>query len=368
MMTHDKLVEFYRKLRDDKVLSIYLDAQASDPAQRNVWRRRLDQQVDRVEKRLGEVAADEKAAFHDALALLRKELGRFDGFVTGKGWVGFATPAEVLYSESVPVPMPDLVAWEHGLRVAPYVRGLKQGRAVVIVLADRRHARVFEYRRGEVSELPGVLADKDVGDLSDMGVAKRGATHTGVRGQTGTDAAQRFLAAGSERMLKGLAENLVEHVNGHGLLILGGPQETVAAILQMIPPWMAERTLEYPSLHVDMTLAEVKDAAEECASVLTNQLQEGMVTQVLDMAHSGGRGCLGAEATERALLEGRVDTLLLSRTYIRENPDHADHCVGTAFNQGANVEELSGAAADKLNAEGAGIGARLRFVLKEEED
>ena len=67
--------------------------------------------------------------------------------------------------------------------------------------------------------------------------------------------------------------------------------------------------------------------------VQTRWSENDLVGQVLDLAHSGGRGCLGAEATEKALRESRVDTLLLSRSYISENPDHADRCVGTAFNQ-----------------------------------
>ena len=211
MLTHETLVALYRELLGDKVLSIYLDGQANDPAERKVWRRRLEQRVGETERQLKDEPPEERAGFQRALSLLREELGWFDAFLPGKGWVGFATADRVLYSGTVAVPMPDLVRWERGIRVAPYVRGLKQGRGVTVVLADRRHARVFQYRDGEVEELPGVVADTDVGDLTDVGVAKRGATHSGVRGQTGTDAAQRFLDAGAERMMKRLLEDIAVH-------------------------------------------------------------------------------------------------------------------------------------------------------------
>jgi hypothetical protein len=362
MLTHDQLVELYRRLQDDKVLSIYLDGEANDPAERTVWRRRLDRHVGEVERALLQDAPDDQGGFQDALALLKGELD-FDSFLPGKGWVGFATPTEVVHSETMAVPVPDLVRWEQGMRVAPYVRGLKQERVVLVALADRRQARVFEYLSGEVTELPGIRADTDVGDLTDVGIAKRGATHSGVRGQTGTDAAQRFLDAGAERMTKQLMELLVERADGDGLLIVGGPSETVAAVTQQAPAWLADRTLVQPSLHVGMTPAEVKAAAEEGATRLNGQIQKKLVDQVVDLARSGGRGCLGSEATEIALRDGRVDVLLLSRSYIRHKPDLADRCVGTAFNQGADVEELSGAAGDLLDAEGGGIGARLRFVV-----
>jgi stalled ribosome rescue protein Dom34 len=206
-------------------------------------------------------------------------------------------------------------------------------------------------------------ADTEVGDLTDVGVAKRGGTYSGVRGQTGTDAARRFLDQGVDRMLKALMDELIVRVDGSGLLVVGGTPETVAAIMSQAPPWLAERTLPQPSLHIGMSMAEVQRAAEDSASILTGHLQQKLLDQVIDLARSGARGCLGPESTEAALLGGRVDALLLSRRYIHENADRADWCVGSAFSQGADVEEVSLDVADQLDREGGGIGARLRFVV-----
>jgi hypothetical protein len=60
----------------------------------------------------------------------------------------------------------------------------------------------------------------------------------------------------------------------------------------------------------------------------------------------------------------RVDTLLLSRTFIRAQPDAADQCVGSALAQDASVEELSEEGAARLDREGGGIGARLRYRVR----
>ncbi len=366
MLTHEKLVRLYRDNQSTQVLSVYLDGQATDPAQRSVWRRRLDQEISEAERGLEALSPEDRAGFGGAVELLRGELDDFDAFLPGKGWVGFATPDRVLYAEPVAATVPDLVRWERGLRVAPYVRGLKQARTVLVVLTDRRRARIFEYRDGVVSELPGVVADTDVGDLTDVGVGKRGATHSGVRGQTGSDAAQRFLDAGSERMIKSLMDDLEGRLAGDGFLILGGTPETISAMAQHASSYRASRLLEQPSLHLDMTSAQVREAARAGASTLTRRIQGALVEEVVDQARSGGRGCLGREASERALMEGRVDTLLLTRDFILGQPDFADHCVGAAFDQQADVQELSGEPAETLDREAGGIGARLRFVLKQQ--
>ena len=85
------------------------------------------------------------------------------------------------------------------------------------------------------------------------------------------------------------------------------------------------------------------------------------VAEVMDAARAGGRGTLGRQDTLAALEAMSVDTLLLSRGFIHEHPDISDHAVGLAFVQGADVEEVSGAVAEVLDGEGAGIAARLRF-------
>lgn len=264
--------------------------------------------------------------------------------------------------------MPDLVRWEKGIRVAPYVRALKQQRSVILVLVDSRRARVFRYLDGEVTEPADLRADTFMGDLSDIGQPKRATNRSGVRGKTSTDAAQTFLAVGEERMLKELMDVVAEKVGDHGFLVVGGTPQAVSAAMKKLPNGIRDRTLERASLHVDMKEDAVREAAEEAASELTQQLQHAHLGDLLDRARSGGLGCLGMEETIRALVERRVGLLLLSRNLIRDAPDVADRAVGTAFEQNAEVEELSGAAADELDAAGEGIGAVLRFKLPERDE
>ncbi|NIP58598.1 MAG: hypothetical protein GWM92_09930 [Gemmatimonadetes bacterium] len=364
MLTREKLNELYRELREEMVLSIYLDGEGDDPADRKVWRRKLDHEIDAVRARMEGEPAEERDRFDEALSRLMERIDDFEAFVPGEGWVGFATPDQVWYTESVPVPMPTLVRWERGIRVAPYVRGLKQSRLVAAVLLDSRRARLFRYKDGELEEPEALRADTFLGDLTDMNISKRASTHSGTRGKTGTDAAQRFLEVGSERMLKQMVDQLSEIVGDDGLLVIGGTPEMVAKAAQSVPKRMSGRVAERPSMHVEMSAAEVRDAVEDAATELSRKLQGQLVGEVVDAALSNGRGCLGPEETERALRERRVDTLLLGRGFIEVRPDFADRCVGTAFEQHADVEEVSGDAEDVLAEKGGGIGARLRYRIR----
>jgi len=364
MLTHEKLVDLYRELRQDKVLSVYLDVDQHDPAERNTWRIRLDQQVSRTRKAL-DGDNEDRHHFEQAWKRLRERLDGFgNAFVPQRGWVGFATPEQVLYAENLPVPMPDGVYWEEGIRVAPYVRGLKQERPVVIVLIDSQRARVFRYMSGDLTELQDLRADTFVGDVTDVNVSKRATNRSGVRGKTGTEQAQSVLDVSSHRMLKHLMGVISDLVGAHGFVLLGGVGEMVSQARQALSHEMQARTTEATSLHLEMTDAEVKHAAEDAATVITRHVQQDLLATVLDAAGGGGRACLGRDETLRALEEMRVDTLLLSRALIARDPDLADRCVGAAFAQGAAVEELSGPGADTLDQEGDGLGARLRYKVR----
>jgi stalled ribosome rescue protein Dom34 len=145
--------------------------------------------------------------------------------------------------------------------------------------------------------------------------------------------------------------------------VLGGPSAAVAAAVHEVPKSLLPRTAQRSSLWLDMPVAELKKEVETAASELTRSIQSALLDEVLDQARAGGRGALGREACELVLREQRVDTLLLSRNFIRTNPEYADHCVGTAFEQHADVEELSNEGAGRLDEEANGIAARLRYTI-----
>jgi hypothetical protein len=282
-------------------------------------------------------------------------------------FVVFATADLLWYGEMVSVRMPNLVRWERGIAVVPYVRGLKQERPVVVALLDSQSARVFLYRDGGMHEVADLRADTFVGDLSDAGMSKRNSLNSGFRGEMRTDAAHRVLQLNSERLVKDLTEVVGQGAGEHGFVLLGGTPEMEAAASEALPKSFDGHVLIDRSLHVEMREAEVRNAVGDVASELAKCWQVDLVQHVFDQARAKGLATMGSRETEQVLSEMRVDTLLLSRTRTGDAPDDVDRLVGIAFAGGAHVEEVSGAAGERLDLESEGIAARLRFRIGEPE-
>lgn len=362
MLTREKLLDLFQELRSHDVLSIYVDADQRDPALRDVWRTRLEGDIARLRRTLDKGGDDGLAAFDAAWTLVERHIRNTEDVASKRGWVAFATADRIWHAGAVPAHMPALVAWQEGIRAAPYVRALKQERPVTVALVDGRRARVFEQVEGRITELKGVLADAEVGDLTDMGMRKRPARASGVRGTTSTDEAQRLLDAASERLRKRLAEIIETRAGHEGIVVVGGPTESSKALVAQLESHLPGRVVEWHPLHLDMTEAEVREQIRLAAGDLSEQQHLALVAEVADAARAGGKGALGEEKTLAALQGMRVATLLLSRSFLQEHPDLADHAVGMALGQGAEVEELSGAAGEALDAAGSGIAAKLRFL------
>jgi hypothetical protein len=361
MLTRDQLAELYRGLQDEKVLTVYVDGVGKDPARRRVWRRRVTQELEREEYRLQKSNPAELSDFKAAEEHILKALDAYQANLPMKGWVGCATSGDLRHAEHLPVQVPNLVRWENGPRVAPYIRGLKQLRPMAIALVDSRRSRIFLYKEGQVEESEDVVADTFLGDLLDPAAPQRTGRFSGSRGETATDAAQRYLEEGTARMLRRVKDLCTDLSKPDGFILIGGDQEALSGLRHLFPKGMDCRVLENPSLFVEMSLAEVKAAAAEGASTLSKLRQNTLLDQITEQTYSGGNGSLGAEETVRALREGRVDILALSRGFVEANPDVADQFVTTAFQQGADVRVFSGEPASRLDAEGGGVGARLRY-------
>lgn len=360
MLAPNQLVDLYRSHRSDNVLSVYLDTDQHDFAERGKWRIALKNRLSEERAK-----ASDPTAFDEAYAQLAEWLEPDgNGFLTGRGWVGFATPERCIYAEALPVPMPDLVRWEPGLRVAPYARALKQARPVVSVLIDSRHAAVRRYEMGALSDGEKLHADTYIGDLTDVNISKRAHGHSGVRGKTGTDAAQRLLEVERDRLVARVAEEVTAEAGLHGIVVVGGAERAADALRKELDGLGENRLRVESSLNFDMSDAELRDAVERIASEMSARDQQRILERAIDDARSEGDACLGEEETERALIEKRVGTLLVSDRMRQERPDRTDHLEGAAFEQGASVVEMSREAGALLDREAEGVGALLRYRIR----
>ncbi len=360
MLSESQLIALYRAHLDEPVLSVYLNAGQTDPASKSAWHVRFREAIREV---LRDAESDEQGAadFDAALSLISEALGEPVDFLEGKGWVGFATKDKLLYAEGLPVPMPDLTRWEAGIRVAPYLRALKQARPVAVAIADSRRVRVLRYEGGELIEVDDLRADADFGDLHDSKGSRRAETSTGVRGATGKDRAQALQDLETERLVEMAAKLVADVAGSEGTVVLGGVAAPVARLRKELPTQLQERTAIRTKLSFDLPTPGIRDEVEDAASRLSKARQVHLLDSMFDLALAGGAACIGRNATERSVRERRVRLIAISDTLQRAEPDAADHLVGRAFECGASAVEVPATAYPRLDEEADGVAALLHY-------
>lgn len=362
MLDARELAALYRGYRDQHVLSVYLDASQTDPALRSAWHTRFRDGLREVRRDLLAAGGD-VGAFDAAAERLSDALGDPEAFLQGRGWVGFATSGETLGTEGVPVPMPNLIRWEPGIRVAPYLRALKQARPIVAVVADSRRARLHRYVDGTFEEVADLQAESDFGDLSEGTSSKRAQTGSGVRGTTGRDKSRSLKGVETQRLVERVAQSVASEAGDEGVVVLGGTGPVVAQIRKSLEGSLADRSIVRPKLSFDLGSADLRAEVEDAASEMSRQQQGELLDRVFDLALSGGDACLGLDETIRAIREGRVRTLVVSDELRRSDPDRTDHLIGSAFNAGAAAVEVSGDSVRRLDEEGEGVAALLHYRI-----
>ena len=363
MLSSSELTTLYQQHRDTRVLSVYVDADQHDFAERDVWRVNLARGLDQAEQQLAERGRDERKAFRAARAAIEQAIERdASAFLPGRAWVGFASGAGMIRGERIEAPTDDLVRWEQGMRIAPYVRALKQAQPILAVVLDRREAALHRYQFDQLEKLDELHADTFIGDLSEIEISKRPTHRTGVRGKTGTDAAKSVLDNSAHKLVGRIVDELREEEDAP--LVIGGTREQIAALRRALPEEMTDQLIEDTSLHKNLSTAELGERLGAAASQFSDRRLDALVGDAIDGARSGGAGCLGPENTGRALREQRVRTLLVSTGLQQRDPGLADRMVVSALiDNGASVHLVPREPGDRLDREGEGVGALLHYRI-----
>jgi hypothetical protein len=362
MITRKALTELLDSYSDQHVLSVYLPAESTDPAARQAWRVSLKNRTRDERDRLKQDAPDQLPPFDLAVAHVDDALSGITGFLPERGWVGFASPERLHLTDALPVPPPELLAWELGPRLAPYIRNLKLSRPIVAVLIDSRNARIFRSVDGEIEEIDAFSGRYRMHDASE-GTQKGASKTTGVRGETRSDAAARSLGVEIERMWTEVINAVVEAAGRDAYVVFGGPAGSLGAFHGALPDDLQDRTIEVPSLRVDSSSAELEEALQAAATELTERRQAALLEELFEKAGGGRRAALGPKAAIEHLKRGAVDTLVLSRDFLAKEPREAEHLVRLAIHTGAGIEEVGGDPGVRLDREASGVGSGLRFSL-----
>ena len=362
MMNYTELSALERSLRDQRVLSIYLDGTAEDFAEQRKWRVRLRQSLKDLRAWLADSPHAEREEFERCVELLEELLEPLNNGVKSRGWAAFITAKKVHSAEHLPVAMPTMAVWSSGASVTPYVRSLKQSRPVVVVIADSVTASIYRYDRGSLTQLETIAADVATTPPLHMGDSPRAGFHTGVRGSTGRDENQRVMREATKRMLEKASEHAVRNAGAEGWILTGGIPAVSSHLADSISLAAPGRSLDLESLDVHASEAEITAAAERGASTLRDFTDLRRVGEMIAYAGGTGLATLGLPETMAALDRSQVRELYFTPVFVGAHGADAESAVRSALSQGAIVEELSRTVAGELDAHG-GIAARLRYRL-----
>jgi stalled ribosome rescue protein Dom34 len=185
--------------------------------------------------------------------------------------------------------------------------------------------------------------------------------HNGTRGGTGADEYDRERRAAFERMRRELIARLEVLAGERAWVFVGGSGPIPATVIDALPARLRARARRISGVDGRMGRAALRAAVERTVAEASREQDEARVRELLEGRDAGRRGVTGAMAALGALQVHAVDSLLLTGDFIDREPERAESLVRQALAQGAEVEQVSGPAAERLDATG-GVAAHLRFA------
>lgn len=360
MLSYPELITLARSSRGERVLSVYLDTAASDPAQRRTWRLQLDHALRDLRTRLAAASHDERQEFERCVELLVQRLAGASASASAPGWVAFVTADGVRHTERLSVTTPTVVAWEKGIRIAPYVRALTEAKVGIVLLGDARKAAIYRLLEGRIEAVDTIHAHALIEPPIHMGDAPRVGFHPGTHGATGRDEAERARSRGTDEMLDEAVERVLRLAGPDGWIVVGGIPRVAQAAAARIARTAPTRVQLLDGLDVHSSNAQIAAAARAGASSLRHALEMRRIREAIENGSHSDTATLGTLATRFALDQSRVRELYFTRRCLDDHPDDAEHAVNAALEQGASVEEVSEEAARMLDEHG-GMAAVLRY-------
>ena len=301
MLTPEQFAGLNAELIDTPALSVYIDGGESDQAKRGEWSRRLAAATNEVREQTEAANSNGLADLSDAIQTLESALDAQGGVKLRQAWAGFITGSTVRYGEVQPVRLPTVVQWKQGMFVSPYLPVLELNPPVVMALLSQQGSRILTYQRARLSETVSLVVDRALADLPDVGVMKSAHTTSGVRGATGRDKAQRSLRSEDEKLAHKTLDAVTEAAGPDGGIIIGGTAESAAALQSRRPERLREQSVFGSTLTFEMSESEIlKVLAEHLPEIGANRYA-GMLDEVIEGSHEGGKGALGRNATLEAL-------------------------------------------------------------------
>lgn len=171
-----------------------------------------------------------------------------------------------------------------------------------VLLADKQRTRMMVYELGELvdsdEEFEELERPEDDGRATRKGAKDPVAASAHVHLKHAADVAFRVLQSGR-----------------FDRLIIGAPPEIANELEGLLHPYLKERLVARCHIRSDASLEEVRQAALEVEADVERRKEAEVVLRLRDAVGSGNRGVAGLDDTLRALVEKRVEVLLVSSEY-----------------------------------------------------
>jgi peptide chain release factor subunit 1 len=182
-----------------------------------------------------------------------------------------------------------------------------------VLLVDRQRARMFVFELGELVESSVVVDELPRGDDDDHSYTKdKVRDHVAAR-------AQQHLRAAARVAFRVFQEQEFQR------LILGASDEIASELESVLHPYLRDRVVARCSIPLHATDEEIRQAALEVEAAVERRKEAEAVARLREAAGAGHRGVAGLDATLQALVERRVETLLVSSGFTHVGW-HCDGC------------------------------------------
>lgn len=361
MLVPDDLLRFVRAHHDDPTLSVYVGAAPADPASRRAWRVRLKKGIHAERRRLRAAPREEREAFERCATAVLDRIPDGDTPPATTGWACFSAADGDVVARALPEVLESEVTWGRGARLVPFLRVATEPSALVILL-DREHARLGRWHDLTFEPLTTLTAEPVVGIGPHTSRPAAPGFHSGTRGGTGADEAQRIHTEMMDRLLAQVRHKIPLLARPAEPILVGGAAEATTVLLNTLMPALRNRCQVVPGIGLDADGGSLAAALQAAMVERAASQREQRIAMLREEAHPHGRAAIGLGPAQAAATFGALAELIFSERAWHEHPESIEQLVESALLAGAAVQ-MDRAPGAVLDGETDGVIAGLRFPI-----
>ena len=234
---------------------------------------------------------------------------------------------------------------------------------MLLVVIDGQGAVIDRHGAGQLSRLHTVATPVRRGETAHMGDAPRQRCHSGTRGSTTSGERQRARRTIYRRLVDQARSLVVASARGGEWIVIGGTPPLVHRLRAALPRHMIARGVVVPHLHRRLQSAELLDRCRAAIRSARAAADAAAIAALLERTGAHTTGVVGLIATLDAIEHGAADVVFVTSQFATAHPADVTRAAGAARAERGRIVLVDGEAAARLDAEGGGIGAALRFAL-----